>query len=172
MKSFNKRREFIKNCLRLGAGCAFLPGHQIVLADEKPDSVESEAEKQAIDLRQFTYCGHYCSDECELFCATEGGDNELKRKVFKEWGWKEKYDVEFDPEIVFCYGCKTEDKPHNLVMKNCTVRDCALEKKLDACVQCKDLTTCKKELWSQFPEHKIYVEKLQKKYIASGKKVL
>ena len=160
------RREFIKNCSRAGLGCAFLLCPALSLADtDTAKGPTPEEIKAALNPANLTYCGYQCGDHCELYRATQTNDPELKKKVFDEWGWKDRYQIEFDPEIVFCHGCKNEEKPKNVVMKACTVRACAIERKLAACTQCGKLAGCEKDLWTRFPQHKEYVLKLQAKYV-------
>lgn len=96
----------------------------------------------------------------------------MKKKVFAEWKFKERFGVEFDPEIVFCHGCKVEDRPLSIILKECTVRKCAIDREVVSCVQCKELKDCEKDLWTRFPKFKEYVEGLQKKYVESGKNKL
>ena len=99
--------------------------------------------------------------------ATKENNVELKKKTFEEWGLAEKHGIEFDPEIIFCHGCKNDDMPKSLITENCTIVPCAMEKRFDSCFQCKELTDCDKELWVSFPKHRDYVLGLQKEYFAT-----
>jgi hypothetical protein len=81
-----------------------------------------------------------------------------KRKI------EETYGLEFDEEQAICYGCKELDKPEGVVLKKCDVRPCAREKKLDSCIECDDLATCDKELWTRFPDFRQKVLEMQEKY--------
>ena len=81
--------------------------------------------------------------------------------------YAEKHGIEFDPEIIFCHGCKNDDMPKSLITENCTIVPCAMEKRFDSCFQCKELTDCDKELWVSFPKHRDYVLGLQKEYFAT-----
>jgi len=162
MEFFLHRRDFLKSCSTMGLGCAFLLSGTKLRAQES--TVQAE-EKKIVDPQKLTYCGYHCGMHCELYKATQENNLELKKKVFQDWNFKGKYGVEFDPNLVFCYGCKAGDKPKNLILEKCAVRECAIEKKIDTCVQCKMLKECKKELWSEFPEHKKNVLKLQESYV-------
>ena len=91
-------------------------------------------------------------------------DVELKKKAYEEWQIKEHYNIDFDPEKIFCFGCKNEEKPAGVVLTNCTVRSCAIEKEYDSCIQCDELTSCQKDLWTRFPEFHKSVIKMQEVY--------
>ena len=56
-------------------------------------------------------CGFTCNEQCTLYKATIENSMELKMKAFKEFKWKEKFNVDFDADKIFCYGCKPKDKP-------------------------------------------------------------
>ncbi len=55
-------------------------------------------------------------------------------------------------------------KPQGMVVSNCTVRACAIEKNYDSCIQCDELTICNKDLWKRFPEFYKRVKEMQSKY--------
>lgn len=38
-------------------------------------------------------------------------NTELKKKAYEEFKMKEKYNIEFDQDKVFCYGCNPKGKP-------------------------------------------------------------
>ena len=76
----------------------------------------------------------------------------------------ERFGVEFDEEQAICYSCKELDKPEGIVLKRCTVRACAREKELDCCIECDELKTCDKKLWSRFPQFHDKVVEVQEKY--------
>lgn len=159
------RREFIKNCSQIGmAACVCLTCPAIGLAGDTAEPTPEQI-KEALNPRNLTYCGYQCGDHCDLYRATTTNDEALRKKVFDEWGWKDQYGIEYDPDKVFCYGCKNVDKPRNIVLQKCTVLACAVERKLDSCIQCAGLTDCEKELWTKYPEHREYVIGLQKKYV-------
>jgi hypothetical protein len=166
------RRDFLKNCSRMGLCCGFLLYNWRLWAQED-DAEKAEEKKEAPDPEKLTYCGFQCDLKCNLFRATVENDLELKKKVYEEWKWKEWHDVDFDADIVFCHGCKVEDKPKNLILQKCTVRKCAVDKKLASCIQCKELKKCEKELWTRFPDFKKNVEKIQADYVElSGKELI
>ena len=57
-----------------------------------------------------------------------------------------------------CKGCRGNDE------KECPVKDCVIEKKLPSCAHCKDLKTCKEELWLKFPQHRENVLRKQQEW--------
>ena len=157
MENVISRRNFLSRGICAGCCLMFSTGSILAVSrdDDKPDPAE------------FTYCGYRCEPDCPLLKATEAGDAEGKKKVFEEWGLEEKHDIEFDPEIIFCHGCKNLDMPRSLITENCTIIPCAQEKGFKCCFQCKDLAACNKELWEDFPQHRTYVLELQQTYFAS-----
>jgi hypothetical protein len=161
MKRDLKRRDFINTCFKAGLTCCALSygtgltGQGIFMdQDVKPDPKNLE------------YCGYKCPADCPLKKGTLENNTELKKKAYTDFKFKEKYGIEFDPEKVFCYGCKVKDKPLSLPVKSCTVRSCVIAKGLDCCIQCDGLAKCDKELWTSFPQFKETVINMQKKYRA------
>ncbi|NQT26055.1 DUF3795 domain-containing protein [candidate division KSB1 bacterium] len=168
MKADSNRREFLKTCSAFCAGCAFfLHPRRITAGDDE----EVKPEK-APNPDEHTHCGYQCSEECKLFKATVNNDMTLKKEAYQEWKMKERYGIEFDPEQVFCYGCKADDKPMSITLQKCTVRHCAKGKGLEACFQCKDLKTCDMELWKRFSDFKKNVIGMQEKYMTLGENEL
>jgi hypothetical protein len=153
-----KRREFISTGYKGGIACGILlTGNLNTFAlaeDEKPD------------VKKLNYCGYQCPTDCKVKKATVENNLELKKEVYKEWRIKEKYNFEFDAESMFCWGCKAEGKPLGVITTNCSVRACAIDKSYDSCIQCKDLTTCEKEIWKTFPKFRESMLELQKKFFS------
>ena len=58
------------------------------------------------------------------------------------------------------------DKPKGIVLARCTVRDCAIEKGKECCIDCDELVECDKDLWRRFPDFKKKVVAAQVKYRA------
>jgi hypothetical protein len=155
MKTEFKRRDFISTCFKAGVACCALSyGAKLSGQDIKPDPKNLE------------YCGYKCPADCPLKKGTLENNIELKKKAYADFRFKEKYGIEFDPEKVFCYGCKVKDKPLGMNVKACTVRNCVIDKGYDCCIQCEGLAKCDKELWSNFPKFKDAVIEMQKKYKA------
>jgi hypothetical protein len=162
MKTEFKRRDFVTTCFKAGVGCcAFAYGAKLsgqstgFNQDEKPDPKKLE------------YCGFKCPVGCPLKKGTSENNVELKKKGYETFNLKEKFGIEFDPDKVFCYGCKAKDKPVSLITGSCTVRSCVTEKGYECCIECDGLATCDKELWTKFPDFKKAVIDMQKKYKTS-----
>jgi hypothetical protein len=178
MESKTNRRGFMTNCAMMGGCClAALVGRGTLAAknavrngekteDAVPDGKKTE--DAVPDPERYAYCGLLCESQCPLYKATIENDKELKKKVYDAWNWKEHFKIDFDPEKVFCWGCKPGDKPLKIGMDECDVRNCAMGAKIEACIRCRGLETCDKTLWKSWPGMKENALKVQKQY-ASGK---
>ncbi len=161
MDSKLKRRDFLSKTCRVGlAGCAvlmcgnaFSMSHFLMQDEKIPDP------------KKLNYCGYTCPEQCEFLVATLKDDEALKRECHEAWAIKERYGKDFDPKTAFCYGCKAEGKPEGVVVTECTVRSCVIEKGLDCCIECNELSTCDKDLWTLFPDFHKGVQGLQQKYL-------
>ena len=161
MKKELKRRDFITCCFKAGVTCCALYYGTDMTA-------QAILKKQDVkpDPKNLEYCGYKCPPECPLKKGTLENNVELKKKAYADFKFREKYYVEFDPEKVFCYGCKIKDKPLSIPVKACTVRKCVIEKGYECCIQCDGLATCDKELWKSFPKFREAVIEMQKKFKA------
>ena len=122
-------------------------------------------QNQIPDPKKLNYCGYTCPKDCVVLEASVKNDVELKKKAYETWEMKERFGVaEFDAEKIFCFGCKTTDKPVGIRLQKCDVRNCAIDKKLDSCIECKELSACEKDLWKKFPDFKNAVIKMQSEY--------
>jgi hypothetical protein len=161
MKTEIKRRDFVTKCFKAGVtGCALLYGNSLLARD-------TVNQGQKPDLKSLTYCGYKCTIECPLYKATIENNPELKKKAYEEFKWKEKFNLDFDAEKVFCYGCKPKDKPLSINVNECTVRKCVTGKGYECCIECKELTACDKELWKNYPQFKEKVLAIQKTYFGT-----
>jgi hypothetical protein len=165
MKQSLKRREFLIKGSQAGiACCAILMGaNRLTFATNTSLKID-----EPIDPKKLNYCGYKCPADCTFLKASLNNDNELKKKAYEQWKIKEKYNIDFDPETIFCFGCRNKEKPVGIVLKNCTVRQCVISKGLDCCIECKELNDCNKELWSQFPDFKKQVIEMRKKYLSEN----
>jgi hypothetical protein len=159
MRKEIKRRDFLKASGQLGlAGCALMfcgnvnAAEALLAGDEVPDP------------KKLNYCGYTCPEKCDFLMATINNDPEAKKACFEQWHIKERYGLEYDEKTAFCWGCKVEDKPEGVVLNACTVRSCCKEKGFDCCIECKELSSCDKDLWTRFPKFYDGVKKLQQKY--------
>lgn len=155
MKANLKRREFLTSCI----GCCGL------MFSFKTDGLPVFQDEAKPDPKKLEYCGYQCPPDCKVKKSTVTNNLELKKEAYKEWRIQEKYKVEFDPEKMYCWGCKS-DKPAGIITSNCSIRSCVISKKYDCCIQCNDLATCDKEVWKTFPQFRESMLKLQKKYLS------
>ena len=157
MNPLIKRREFLIKGSRAGAACCamMLGAHRFSFGN---------ALNEPIDPRSLNYCGYKCPADCRFLQASVKNDPELKKEAYRVWKIQEKYNIDFDAEKIFCFGCKNREKPEGVVLTNCTVRQCVISKGLECCIECRELNDCKKELWSQFPDFKKQMIQLQKQY--------
>jgi hypothetical protein len=162
MKTELKRRDFISTCFKAGVTCCAL-SYGTKLAGMNT-SINQDVKP---DPKNLEYCGYKCPPDCPLKKGTLENNIELKKQAYSDFKFKEKYNIDFDPEKVFCHGCKIKDKPLSLPVKSCTVRKCVIDKGYDACIQCNELAGCDKELWKNFPKFKEAVVEMQKKYKAT-----
>jgi hypothetical protein len=155
------RRKFITGIAICGAClCSRFP----VFATEEA----SAGAEEALDPKQLCFCGYKCPDDCKFLQATLKNDLELKKEAWKLWKIEERFGVEFDPDQAVCHGCKAMDKPAGIVLERCTVRPCAMEKKLESCIECEELQGCDKDLWTRFPKFKEQVIEMRKKYLSQS----
>ncbi len=156
MKNQINRRNFVRT--GAVAGCALLLSGKLTAGF-------THLQNEIPDPKKLEYCGYTCPKDCLFMEASVKNDVELKKKAYETWEMKTRFGVEeFDPDQVFCFGCKNPDKPVGIRLKKCDVRQCVIDKKLDACIQCKDLSNCKKDLWTKFPDFKNAVIKMQDLY--------
>jgi hypothetical protein len=163
MKTELKRREFILKSCQAGIACCAL------LVGAKANAFGHIAAMPGNDIpdpKKLNYCGYSCPADCKMKKATLENNTELKKEAYHDWRIEEKYGMAFDPEKIFCHGCKTTAKPLGLVVEKCSVRSCAIEKGYECCIQCDQLSECNKEIWKTFPDfHKMVIE-MQKKFLA------
>lgn len=141
-------------------GCALLLSGKLLAND-----AFIHFQNQKPDPKKLNYCGYTCPKDCVFLEASVKNDVELKKKAYETWEMKDRFGVaEFDAEKIFCFGCKTTDKPVGIRLQKCDVRNCAIDKKLDSCIECKELSACEKDLWKKFPDFKNAVIKMQSEY--------
>ena len=152
------RREFLATGSKLGMACGFacLCPMSRLAAQDSYSSIP--------DPKKLNYCAYVCSADCALKVAGESDDVELKRAAYKQWKIKERYGLEFDPDQIFCHGCKTEEAEAGAAVGNCPVRKCAMERQLNGCIECWDLKTCDMELWKESPSFHNRVIRMQERY--------
>ena len=87
------------------------------------------------------YCGLDC-EKCEARIATMNDDDDLRRKVAKEWS--ELNNVEITPEMINCDGCRMNGRKTVYCDGLCPIRRCAMDKGLNTCGGCDDVDRCEK----------------------------
>jgi hypothetical protein len=158
MENQINRRRFIS--AGTVAGCALLISGKLSAL-----SSFSHLQNEIPDPKKINYCGYSCPKDCKFLEASIKNDPVLKKEAYEIWEMKERFGVtEFDADKIYCFGCKTEDKPVGIRLQKCDVRNCAIDKKLDSCIECKELSTCKKDLWEKFPDFKNAIIKMQNAY--------
>jgi len=158
MKNQIDRRSFVKSGTM--AGCALLLSGKLSAI-----SGFSHLQDEVPDPKKLEYCGYTCPKNCQFLEASVKNDVELKRKAYETWEMKKRFNVDFESDKIFCFGCKNPDKPIGIRLQKCDVRNCVIDKKLDSCIECNKLSECEKDLWTKFPEFRKVVIKMQEKYL-------
>lgn len=87
------------------------------------------------------YCGLNC-EKCEARLATINDDNELRKKVAREWS--ELNGIEITPAMISCVGCRIDGIKTLFCESLCPIRQCAMSEKLQTCGDCEKIAVCKK----------------------------
>jgi hypothetical protein len=95
----------------------------------------SETTNQKLGAR----CGLDCA-ECPAHKVYLKDDPELRKRTAAEWS--KMYNVQFDPETLFCVGCTVADGPHTGYCALCPVRACATVKQVPNCGLCDEYAAC------------------------------
>ena len=111
------------------------------------------------------YCGLSCRT-CPIYLASGEIDGikkyNLIESIIREC--KEHYGIEYEPEdISDCDGCKSTSGKIFSGCKNCNIRICAKQKKIENCAFC-DEYVCEKlnELYKTAPEARKYLDCIHK----------
>ena len=160
MKNGCNRREFIKQSSKICVACGVF-----ALCPNISAFSRSGDEDEIPDPESLNFCGYTCPPDCPVYLATIENDTEKKKEAYESWKIKERYNVEFDPDTMFCYQCKNDGKPEGVITQNCPVRKCVIEKGYDCCIECQELAECKQPLWESFPDFYKAVIDMQKKYL-------
>jgi hypothetical protein len=86
------------------------------------------------------YCGLNCST-CPIYKATQMNSDDERRNVAEKWS--SMFNASFTPEQMNCDGCHSQTGKLFGHCKECAVRLCGIEKKIDNCAQCSDYS-CEK----------------------------
>lgn len=157
------RREFFLKTSKIGLTCGLfsLCAHNCLGGQE-------EETKPIPDPKKLNYCGYSCPPDCFMKQAGLSDDIEMKKKAYEIWDLKNRYGLDFDPDQILCNGCKTDEKELGMAVSNCAIRKCAIEKKIDCCIECDELATCGLSNWKIFPDFYKSVIEMQKRYRAAG----
>ena len=152
MKTKSNRRQFLLQSSAIG--CTLLISGKL--------SAFTFPEDKIPDPKKINYCGYTCPEDCKFLVASVKNEPVLKKEAYEIWEMKERFGVvEFEADKIFCFGCKNTEKPVGIRLQKCDVRNCAIDKKHDSCIECKDLSNCQKDLWKKFPDFKNAVIKMQ-----------
>lgn len=162
MKEKMNRRNFLRASSLAGFVCC---GMLFSNQSQALTSVKKIFDDELIDPAKLNYCGYKCPPDCKFKEASVKNDTVLLKEAYNLWDIKNRYGVEFNPEKVYCFGCKKPEKEGGVVVDNCTVRTCAIEKGYESCIQCDKLKTCDKDLWNRFPKFHEQVVNMQAKFI-------
>lgn len=110
------------------------------------------------------FCGLDC-DTCQIYLATREQDKRKQKEKRKEILRliKEHYDLDLKLEdITDCDGCIIETGRLFSGCKNCSIRKCAIEKKIVSCAYCEEYV-CEKleEFFAKEPAAKNLLEKIK-----------
>lgn len=156
MKNQINRRMFVRN--GAAASCFILVSGKI--------SAFSFDQNEIPDPKKMNYCGYTCPKDCKFLVASVKNDPVLKKEAYEIWEMKDRFGVaEFDADKIYCFGCKNTEKPVGIRLQKCDVRNCAINNKIESCIECNTLTECEKDLWKKFPDFKKSVIKMQTIYI-------
>ncbi len=157
------RRDFLTTTAC--SGVCLLACHALARGEERPKDEAAPGPKPTTpDFGALAYCLAECTPEsCPLLKATLADDREIKARVAERW--QQKLGRRVAPEEVFCYGCKTPLEKQGPGIRACTVRPCVLERKLVSCAHCRELASCQKELWLNYPEHRKRVLAVQRQIL-------
>ncbi len=92
-----------------------------------------------------SFCGINCV-ECPAYVAKRTNDNELREKTAKAWSGPE---GQLSTNEINCDGCISFDQEQFNFCKQCQVRKCGIEKKVENCAYCDDYICEKLEgIWN------------------------
>ncbi len=78
-----------------------------------------------------------CGYRCDLCLAYKKNVEKKDERSKLSDGWHAIYGFRIEPEKIICEGCVSSENPI-LIDKNCPVRPCAIEKKIETCAECED----------------------------------
>ena len=91
--------------------------------------------------KYIAYCGLDC-EKCEARIATVNNDDELRKKVAKEWSEMNHADI--TPEMINCAGCRIDGVKFAYCDSMCPIRQCAARNNYETCGSCARMESCEK----------------------------
>lgn len=88
---------------------------------------------------KIAYCGLDC-EKCDAYIATVNDDQALREKTAKVWA--ELNHAPILPEHINCEGCRENGAKTVFCESLCSIRQCALKKKVATCGECPEVETC------------------------------
>ena len=89
--------------------------------------------------KMIAFCGLNC-EKCDAYLATKNNDEELRKKTARLWS--ELNGVEILPKDINCEGCRANGIKTVYCDKLCPIRQCALNKGVQTCIECAEVKTC------------------------------
>ncbi len=80
------------------------------------------------------YCGIACTT-CPAFIATKADDDGKRKEVAEAWSTAE---YPLRPEDIDCDGCTTQNGRTISFVRDCTIRNCGRERKIENCAYCTE----------------------------------
>ena len=109
-------------------------------------------------MPKIAFCWIICS-ECPAFTAKQTDDDELRKKIAKEWSTKE---WSLTPQDINCDGCTVQGELAAFCTM-CEVRTCGTEKGIANCAFCTEYPCKTLEMpWSQSPQAKEVLDSIHK----------
>jgi hypothetical protein len=81
------------------------------------------------------FCGLNCSD-CPVYRATLSGHEPSRNKIADEWS--KVYNTVITPGEINCLGCRSKTGKHFSHCFECSIRLCALERRVQTCADCSE----------------------------------
>ena len=101
------------------------------------DKWELNGENKMNEL--IAYCGLDC-EKCDARIATSNNDDELREKTAKLWS--KLNGTEITAKMINCVGCRVDGVKTPFCNTMCSIRKCAVCKKLITCGDCDEMDRC------------------------------
>ena len=88
--------------------------------------------KRKPNKRTIAMCGYRC-DLCQAYSRNIQKDDQ---RASLSLAWQKYYEIESDPAVMYCDGCRSAKKDAQRIDSNCPVRGCVLNRNINSCVDC------------------------------------